>query len=523
MKKTKLMLASLLVVASLCVSLVSGCQKEEPIEETKNLTMMTIASGGSDEALNGALAKEIDAKTGYTIKYQQFATAGDDAQAQLTNIFANKLEYDMVKVSKNQLFALMAQGALADLSEYVKDTTYLKSQVSETGWNLASQDGKIYGIPQRSPIMSNNVIIGFRLDWLKEYNAAHTDAQIEVPSKENGYAMTLSDYRKMLAYFGSKDGVDGMVIDKGLVFQENIIPAFGIYGEFTDVNGQLYYHTEHPNFSKYVDYVKSIDHRYNADGSGATNGMASFKAGTCGAFRVAYWSGASLKDMIDGEKVGYIQALVDDKASTNGHIDASKVRVNAADGFSYFTVVPAFRGKGIAKSVIKYADTLLEPELFRFTAIGEEGKTYTVEDDGYYPILDGDSATNFNKMNIADKYLVATREADYATYWWARARKNPYNYMLTLVAFNNMDNIGIRSIVNVMPPIDDYNQYQSKAIGDSSEKLVLAMFGGNATLADVSAAYKAANGDRVTKAVNEWYKNWGDKDNYNPVKAPSFN
>ena len=524
MKKSKLLSIAALLAATMCVSLVgTACSDEGKVDvpEIKDLKMMTIASGGTDEALNGPLAKEIDARSGYNITYSQFATAADDAQSQLTTIFTTKSDYDCVKVSKNQLFALMSQGALADLTDYVKDTTYLKEQVSETGWGLATQNGKIYAIPQRNSIMSNNVILAFRQDWLAEYNAANESSKIEVPSKENGYAMTLSDYKKMTEYFATK-AETGMVIDKGGVFQESILPAFGIYGEFTDVDGKLYYYTEHPNFTKYVDYVKSITHRYNKDGAGATNGMASFKAGKCGAFRVAYWSGASLKDMIDANQVGFIQALVDDRASVNGHIDATKVRANAVDGYSYFTIVPKYKGEAVAKAVVKYADAILEPELFKFATIGEEGKTYTVKDGDYYPILDGDAASNFNKMNIADKYLVATRETDYAIYWWARARKNEYNYMLTLVAFNNMNNIGIRSIAGVMPPIDAYNKYQSKAIGDSSEKLILAMFDNGVTVADVNKAYNDANGAKVAEEVNAWYKTWADKDTYNPVKAPVF-
>lgn len=491
---------------------------DKPVTDLKIFTM---ASGGTDEALNGPLVDVIEEKTGYNVTYYQAPSNADDAQNAITNIFVNKLDYDAVKVTKNQMYALIAQGGLADITEYVNNSVYLKNQISETGWELATNEGKIYAIPQRNPVVTNNVVIAYRLDLLNKYNHENPTAPIPVPSAANGHAMTLSNYKKMLDYFVSQGLDNGMVVDKGGVLQESILPAFGIYGEYTDVDGKAVYAVDHPNFQAYMDYIDSINYRYNVDGAGATNGLASFKAKKAGAVRMAYWSGASISAMMDANEAGFIQALVDDKAANaNGVIDKSLVRVQAVDGYSWFTVFPKYKAKANIKAVLDFSDKLLEPETFKRTAIGEEGVHYTIDGGAYKPIQPA-----FDEMNIADKYLIGVRETDYSIFWWARARKNEYNYKVTLVAFEEIANRGIKNISAVMPPIDVYNNNQSVATSEALSKLTLAMFEPNTaeTLATVRSTYNEYKGKEITDEVNAWYSNWAAKDEFNTVKPPVFN
>lgn len=83
----------------------------------------------------------------------------------------------------------------------------------------------------------NDTAICFREDWLEEYNKENPEDEIPVPSEENGYSMTTSDFKKMLLYFKEKVPQGGypMTVDVNNVYVENILPAFGIYQEWADV------------------------------------------------------------------------------------------------------------------------------------------------------------------------------------------------------------------------------------------------------------------------------------------------
>lgn len=521
-RKKVLSSVTLATVIGLTVGL-AGCG-ENNNEDNNELHIMTVSSGVDDSQLNGpgTIAQILNEQTGYDVTWSQLSSATDAASAQLLSIFTDKSSsIDAVKVSKAQFYQYMNQGALMDLTEFVNNSTLLKDQIGELGWNLATKDGKIYGIPQKSPTLTNNILMVYRLDWLRDYNAANPDDKIEIPGEDNGYAMTLSDFRDYTKYVGTEKGVDGFVIGKNLAYQEQILPAFGIYGEFTEVDGELVYRTEHPNFQEYVDYIKSLDYRYNTDGASATEPLGAFNAGRCGAARVAFWNGANMESLMEEGKVGTIQALVPDEAAdANGHIDKSKVRVIATDSYTYFTVVPVKRDRSVGKKLVDFADKILEPTLFKRAIIGIENVHYEHRDDGLdWPLLD-----RFGELDIADKYLIGTREEDYSEIWWTRARKNIYSYELTLVAFNNIENIGIKCPIDAMPPVDAYNSYQTGAVAQLTDKLQLLVDQSSpeeVTLAQVNAIYREYKGGEVTEAVNAWYATWSDKEIYNTVE-PAF-
>lgn len=527
MKKAKLIASVALATLVGATVGLAGCG-EGADDKGNKLNIMTIASGVGDDQLNGDLARVLNDQTGYEVTWSQLNSDAQAAQAQFTSIFTTSTSsIDAVKISRSQMYTYLNSGALQDLTEYVNQSTYLKDQISDLGWSLATKDGKIYGIPQKSPTLTNNVLMVYRADWLRDYNAANPNAKIEVPSEDNGYSMTLSNFKLMISYFKTEKKVDGLVVGKGLGYQEPILPAFGIYGEFSEKDGQLYYETEHPNFPDYMAYMKELYElkalRYNRDGAAATEPLTSFTGNQCGAARVAFWNGVQLGAMMDEGKVGAIQALVaDEVADGNGHIDKTKVRVIATDAYNYFTVVPARRSAKVAERVVDFADKLLDPTLFKRAIIGIENVHYERKDDGLdWPILD-----RFGELDIADKYLIGTREEDYGTYWWTRARKNEPSYELTLVAFNNIENIGIKCVTEAMPPLDAYNDYQSGAISEVVDKLHLALFPGDnaatVTLEDVNDTYHEYHGEEVVEAVNEWYRNWSGKDTFNSVKPVVF-
>lgn len=511
---------------------------KEPVQESSKtladfdkvdtFNYYNMAAGITDEELNNsALAKLVAEQTGYNVTYTQAPADGTDAQTAITNIFLLKQDYQAVKVSKDQFYTLLAMDALAPITEYVNASTNLKEDISSFGWDTATKDGEIYAIPQKNAMATSSVGICYRADWLQEYNAANPSAQIPVPSEENGYSMTVSDFKAMLEFFKTKvpEGGYAMAIDTNSVFLENILPAFGVYNDWADVDGKLTYVVDQPGFADYANYMQGlydeglILYQATANDAGA---VKSLQARTVGAGRVAHWNayaiettnaaeGTELSTYTD-DTIGYIEALVPDDCKG----DASKVRVYSTEGYSYYTVIPNFTSAKQAAAVVDFVDKKLEDEFFLKLVLGTEGTTYSVENGEYYPILPA-----FNdEQGLADKFIDGSREADYAKYWLCRTRKtSAQNKMFSMINFN-IDKTGIQNPITVMPPNETYDTYYNAANTEVKNAIVTSMYQTNTPfdLATIQAKWNDNEGATITEAVNSWYSTWANKDVFNAVK-----
>lgn len=109
--------------------------------------------------------------------------------------------------------------------------------------------------------------------------------------------------------------------------------------------------------------------------------------------------------------------------------------------------------KNQAAAVVDWGDKTLDEDFFRLLTIGEEGKTFTVKDGEYWPIL-----PEFNdERNLSDRYLVAAREEDYSKYWLCRTRKTEAQNKLFSRANANIETTGVKSPIAVMPPNEAYD------------------------------------------------------------------
>lgn len=479
-----------------------------------------MASGvETDEFNNSSSAKLVKEYTGYDVTYDQAPADAMDAQTAITNIFMLKSDYQAVKVTKAQFYTLLEMNALMDITDYVNASTNLKEQISDFGWETATKDGGIYGIPQRDARLTNNTAIAFRLDWLNEYNTANPDAQIPVPSEENGYSMTLSDFKTMLTYFATKvpQGGKAMAVDTNGVFLENILPAFGIYNEWADVNGELQYFVNQPGFEDYSKYMEDlfdsglILYQATANDAGV---VKSLQSKTVGAGRIAHWNAATIEATDASptdDTISYITALVPDENKG----DPNAVRVFATDGYSYYTVIPNYATADQAAAVVDWADKKLDSDFFLKLSLGTEGETYKVEDGAYYPILPAFD----EQQSLADKFMDGTREKDYAQYWLCRTRKSPAQDKMFSIANYNVEAAGIRNPITVMPPNSVYDTYYTAANTEVINALITSLYqsGASKSLDDIKAVFAANDGDEITSSVNEWYKNWELKDTFNTV------
>lgn len=493
----------------------------EDFDKASSFKYFNIAAGVETEEFNNSLtAQLIKEHTGYDVYFDQAPADATDAQTAVTNIFMLKSDYQAVKVTKAQFYTLLEMDALMPITEYVNASVNLKDVVSEFGWETASKDGEIYAIPQKNARLANNTAIAFRLDWLNEYNAANPDTAIPVPSEENNFSMTLSDFKTMLTYFATKvpEGGKALAVDTGGVFLENILPAFGIYNEWADINGELQFVINQPGFEEYTAYIEDlfdsglIQYQATANDNGA---VKSLQAKTVGAGRIAHWNAVTIESSEASptdDNISYITALIPD--ANRG--DASKVRVFATEGYSYYTVIPNYATKEQTAAVIDWSDKKLEKDFFLKMALGTEGETFTIEDGEYYPIL----PTFDEKQNLADKFMDGTREEDYAKYWLCRTRKTQAQDKMFSTANYNIFQTGIQSPISVMPPNSVYDTYFLAGNVEVKDALVKSLFQADVStsLDEVRKVYNAFEGESITAAVNEWYSSWELKDSFNGVK-----
>lgn len=498
-------------------------------EKETNLNYFVGHPGVTSEEFNEyPMAKIINESTGYNITYT--VSPASDAATARSNIFMLKQDYQLVAVTKDEYYTLLAAGALKPITEYVEASTYLKDALIDGAWEAAKgSDGEIYGVPGYQPKNCSSNGLAFRLDWLNEYNAANPNDQILVPSAENGYGMCLSDFTKMLNYFATKVPSDGyaIAINIGATQIDPILPAFNIYQSWVDIGGKLTYTIEQPGFKDYAEYMHNLytsGLAYYQKTGEDTNGLTMIQSGRSGVCVAYHWNAYAIEtqladnlpaegtvlDTFTNDAIGYIAALVPDDCKG----DASKVRVFSEQYASGYQVVPAHATDAQAAGAIDFIDKKMEPELFRRLTIGIEGETFEIRDGEYYPILPA-----FNEeMQLADQYMSGSRMEDYSKYWLARTRKTEAQNKIFYRINYNVDNTGIKNPVTMMGPNEEYATIWPKLNTEAGEAIILQLYNtGDVDMDTIMSVWKANGGDDVTRIVNEWYSTWTGKDTFNKV------
>lgn len=172
----------------------------------------------------------------------------------LNTVMASGNLPDYLLIPNRDMFAMWAtQGLLQPLDSYVAKGKYLPTGIDDTAWQLASVDGKKYGVPMerydKSPYLAF-----VRKDWVQNLG-------IDVSSVK-----TIDDWHNMLMKFVKDDpNKDGANDTHGIVAQANsdqtlqmFLDAFNA-AEAKYVNGEVL-----PNYMlpEYKDWLKFMHQLY---------------------------------------------------------------------------------------------------------------------------------------------------------------------------------------------------------------------------------------------------------------------
>lgn len=494
--------ASLVVTLVIMIAALGGCGSERAavIDGGENPELKCLMSFTKEDPNQYAVAKLIEEKTGYKVKYDSLPQ--DKADEKLNLIMASNEPYDFIftKTDVRINWAEYAKkGALLELSELIdKYGANMKSVMSEKSFSFMQVDGKQFGIPvpaiQVGKSPSYSTLMAVREDWLEKEN-------IKYPS-------TVDEFTNMLKLFATSDS-DGQNISKSplsirtVIEIPGLVGAFGIYNLWNDVDGKLVNRVEDPRYLEYIEYLKFLYQNKLLDNEFPTNKAATltekFSSGRAGVIPMAYHEagtivGALTKNFPDA-KVRYIDPLT----GKNG-----EAGVSVGKQLDRMVFIP--KSAKNPEHAVKYLDMKLEGELFKLIAIGEEGVHYTVENDEYSPI----EPKFFDERNMANEYLTGIDEELYPKYWQARVKKNPdvYNAFKYLSLDDERLKYSVMNPVNDAPVMDS-DKY-SKVINQIANDYFIKVIAGEL---DIESSYStfiekwlSEGGAEMKKELNTWYQ-----------------
>lgn len=135
-------LASLVLALVMLTSCWVAFAEAQPFTEaTGSVRILTGVTGGKDEAEMELWQKALSEATGLDVILEKPASDYDSILMQ--KLGAGEV-YDLVYMNAGQYLNLAQQGALTDITEYVKNSPILSNNVPESEWADITVDGKVY-------------------------------------------------------------------------------------------------------------------------------------------------------------------------------------------------------------------------------------------------------------------------------------------------------------------------------------------------------------------------------------------
>lgn len=448
-------------------------------------------------------AKTIEQITGYTVKYSQLPAT--NASSSLNTQMIDRTQYNAMKLTTAQFADLIALDVLLPLDEVIdKFGPVLKEVISEESWDVATVDGKIYGIPERASSDNIENPIIFNQDMLYKLN-------LDLPT-------TLEEFRSTLQAIKTTFNVIPLTFDMYTPLVYSISSAFGIYTEWQEyeINGktEVRYYMDAPGYADYVNYMAGLYKDGLIDKEVQTNdsskAIQNFGSGKAGAIATSLWSVSSIaqtmkeNNLIDSADV----ELPDDLAYLRSLKNADgEYKVYRTSGYTYITAIPFYMAENAGYAIDWMNSKLTDKEgahNFRDIVLGEENVHWTYDEvEGYQPMIE-----NFAQKDQASYYLTGSNELVYTEYWKARVRKIPELYRAWDELMTDADTVGVRNVADALPPIPEYSTVRATIEQYAQSQFYIMLAEGNAnSLSTYLAKFKTEGGTQATNAINQWYKN----------------
>lgn len=441
--------------------------------------------------------------TGYKTKW--YALPADNADQKLLLEISSGADYDvLLRMSPNQYAQLSKQNALIDLSALIdKYGQNIKNSVSDLAWESVTNDaGAINGLPHENMVASKDNTygmltggIGVRSDMLEELD-------MELPTN-------LDDFTAFLEAAKEKYGIAPLTSNKDSSFIQVIMTAFNLgEAEWYDIDGVYTHRVKHPQIAEYLAYMQELYSKGLLDNDmpintadNAKEKFASKNAVACAP--LMFWD---IPSMINALATSNPDCKIEFITDLAADVDSKPIHY-IMKGANFVTCIS--QNSKNPEHVINWLNILTDPDNFRRTYIGEEGVSYEMIDGGYWPIFEGDDATNFNAYTNSDKLSGFSDPTLAFQMWQARARKTPemaeaYEAMNARVE-EYEPLISIEAYGKTSPKVQEYITALNQAFADSFIKAIVEGTDPETAIAAMQADWDANGGLEVEAAMQEFW------------------
>lgn len=498
MKRFLSLLTALLMLASLAAAIPASAETVQWKGELKYLMANTPTDPNEEPP-----ARKLEELTGYHVTY--FTLPSDGATEKLNLELASGVEYDIIKLDKNQYADLSARGAFVDLAPYLPQAPNLKAIMSDEMWNTAVVNGKTVGIPQfDAHYVSASIAINVEL--FKEVG-------FSVAEHEGGRQLTLNEFVDLLRKLKA-NGVQYPMTGQN-AFVDVIASSFGIVShDFQpDLDGTIVYRWGHSKVKEYITFMRDlyaeglIDPEWPMNKGDIT--QQKIASGQAASRQVGWTESTPLEaSLMDskGQTLDYLVALRDE----NGF-----GKLSANGGVTGYGVVPV-TCKQVDK-VIDYLNIRADFDTFRESFLGVEGVQWEFLDtneDGemeYWPILDEARQPGFTLWFNGHYYNLVNSPESFTTLWLARVRKGPVQYACTMKTMEFPDNDWVDSAIGFAPPLEAVAK-NIAALNTMMADYMTECIAGTRSIDEydaVWAEFLADGGQDMLDAVNAWVATQG--------------
>jgi putative aldouronate transport system substrate-binding protein len=131
----------------------------------ESIRILTNVVGGKNVDEHALFINKVEKQIG--LKVEMIKPTSNYDQVLLTTLASGE-KYDLIYGTAKQLDAFISQGALMDLSGYIKESSILSDpvRIPQAEWNMIIRDGKHYSVPNK---FEGGTMPTARGDWLKEF------------------------------------------------------------------------------------------------------------------------------------------------------------------------------------------------------------------------------------------------------------------------------------------------------------------------------------------------------------------
>lgn len=373
---------AVLSAAVMSLSLLAGCGPKggDEANDTSAITLTAYDSNVTTSFGNDDVSKEIIAKTGVTLDYNQ---ASGDAKEKLNLMLASNSYPDMILIGRStgMIDKFISAKALIPLDDLIeKYGPNIKKQYGEYLNRAKSEDGHIYGLPNWYDIDPEPVLaFMIRKDYLSEV------APAEVVNGDR--PITQSEFLEYMNAFKEKHPtIDGKKSVPMTMWSENwgsAIGAFkGMFGikTYAEEDGKLQLDFRDKNYKSMISYINTINRQGLLDVEWATNKEQLWKqkltAGTVFATPEAYWNTAEATNILSESNPDAVYLPY--KVVADG-VDPGATTYSSRNPMGW-DIVGICSSNKHPERTIKLIDFLASDEGQKLIMSGVEGVNYKVED-----------------------------------------------------------------------------------------------------------------------------------------------